>query len=270
MLQPLETPIVKETRPPVKKVLPSMKPHVLNVTFGQRVESHLKRPAQEVIEKMIMKIVKLEESPHEEIQSENEDQGKYAFYAQKVETRFTHQSEFVSGENQTFCELPSYPKWKQNKTSHKSCLFDGCQHTTKRLRDHVERSHLPACLSRECFNAEKTKVFLKSFCRSLGVNGWSVFAHVIENRIYSVASTVITQHDQEMCRRFYYSIREHPLQGRLTLSPPNSVASLCHWRLMACIMNYLDIPDAACISGEVTLGALATGNIIDSHCHVVE
>ena len=35
-------------------------------------------------------------------------------------------------------------------------------------------------------------------------------------------------------------------------------------------MNYLDIPDASDISSEVTLGAHATGNIVDSHCHVVE
>ena len=71
-LQPLETPIVRETRPPVEEVLPSIKPCVLSLDFRLRTESHLKRPAQEITEKRIMKILKFEESAQEEIQSENE------------------------------------------------------------------------------------------------------------------------------------------------------------------------------------------------------
>ena len=124
-------PVVKETRPPEEQVLQATRPHILSLDFSPpSIES--KRPADQVIEKRTVKVVRFKESPQEEIQ----DTAKYSAFTQKVETNFNYHSGFRMSQLD-YEQAPVYPKWRQNKTSKKTCLFLGCTQTTKRLRDHI-------------------------------------------------------------------------------------------------------------------------------------
>ena len=57
----------------------------------------------------------------------------------------------------------------------------------------------------------------------------------------------------------------------LTVSPPNSVGSLIHWRLLAGLMNHLDHQDTTAVipvAQQVPLTGILHCDVIDSHCHL--
>ena len=72
-----------------------------------------------------------------------------------------------------------YPVLTKNMTSRKQCIFEACTVTTKKLREHVERTHIPWGVSRQCLDLEKAKQFLKLLGKELGAHSFREFLRII-------------------------------------------------------------------------------------------
>ena len=136
----------------------------------------------------------------------------------------------------------------------------------------MERYHLPACLSRKCFNLELATSFLKSLGQRLGTKNFPEFLRVVrEQRLYPAAESVkdLTVADQEWMQQLERSLYSRRTNFLITVSPPNTVGSLLNWRLIAVVLNHLGVsqPQEIQATQQPLVGTLH-GPIIDAHCHL--
>ena len=145
---------------------------------------------------------------------------------------------FVADTTNTLPEV-AYPTRWGNKTASKKCIFDGCQTTSKKLRMHVEKKHLPWYLSRQCFNLERAAGFLKSLGQKLGVSSFSALLKLVkEQQLYPPKESTkeISSQDQEIMQQFERYVSGRRANFQIQVSPPNCCGSLLHWRLLAGLM----------------------------------
>ena len=129
-----------------------------------------------------------------------------------------------------------------NSTPKKRCIFDDCTMETKRMRDHVEKVHLPSSVSRNCLDVKQASRFLRQLGWKLHVNTFQEMLDKVRNKgLYpSAASTkAITAQDQEVMQQLNKYIAGERVEFLISVSPPNCVGSLLHWRLIAGLMNHL-------------------------------
>ena len=168
-----------------------------------------------------------------------------------------------------------YPVLTKNMTSRKRCIFEACTVTTKKLREHVERTHIPWSVSRQCLDLERAKQFLKLLGKELGAHSFRELLRItLEQKLYPAAelTKALSAADQESMQLF-----ERHINGRanflLTVSPTNSVGSLIHLRLIAGLMNYFGHQDTTTltpIEQQVLLSGILYGDVVDAHCHLQE
>ena len=169
-----------------------------------------------------------------------------------------------------------YPAMKTNVTSRKRCIFEACIVTTKKLREHVQRTHIPWSVSCQCLDLEKAKQFLKLLGKELGAHSFQELLRIIaEKKLYPAAESTkaLSAADQENMQLFERHINGIRANFLLTVSPLNSVGSLIHWRLIAGLMIYLGHQDTTVltpIEQQVPLSGILCGDIVDSHCHLHE
>ena len=169
-----------------------------------------------------------------------------------------------------------HPVLTKNMTSRKRCIFEACTVTTKKLREHVERTHIPWSVSRQCLDLEKAKQFLKLLGKELGAHSFRELLRIIvEQQLYLPAESTkaLSAADQENMQLFERHINGRRGNFLLTVSDPNSVGSLIHWRLIAGLMNYLGHQDTTTltpIEQQVPLSGILYGDVADAHCHLQE
>ena len=166
-----------------------------------------------------------------------------------------------------------YPVLTKNMTSRKRCIFEACTVTTKKLHEHVERTHIPWSVSRQCLDLERAKQFLKLLGKELGAHSFRELLRItLEQKLYPAAelTKALSAADQESMQLF-----ERHINGRanflLTVSPTNSVGILIHLRLIAGLMNYLGHQDTTTltpIEQQVLLSGILYGDVVDAHCHL--
>ena len=214
-----------------------------------------------------------------------------------VHEQFSGKSQIKSAEEETWTETDmstiSYDKWIREverdepipplvypvltkNMTRKRCIFEACTVTTKKLREHVERTHIPWSVSRQCLDLEKAKQFLKLLGRELGAHSFRELLRIIvEQKLYPAAESTkgLSAADQENMQLFERHINGRRANFLLTVSPPNSVGSLIHWRLIAGLMNYLGHQDTTALTPteqQVPLSGILYVDVVDAHCHLQE
>ena len=98
-----------------------------------------------------------------------------------------------------------YPVLMKNMMSRKRCIFEACTVTTKKLREHVERTHIPWSVSCQCLDLEKAKQFFKLLGRELGAHSFRELLRIIvEQKLYPAAKSnkALSAADQENMQLF--------------------------------------------------------------------
>ena len=138
----------------------------------------------------------------------------------------------------------------RNATSRKRCIFEACTVTMKKLHEHVERTHILWSVSRQCLDLEKAQQFPTA-----------------------ESTKALSAADQENMHLFEQHINVRRANFLMMVSPPNSVGSLIHWRLIAGLMNYLGHQDTTTltpIEQQIPLSGILYRDVVDSHCHLLE
>ena len=110
----------------------------------------------------------------------------------------------------------------------------------------------------------------------LGVHSFQELLRIItEKKLYPAAelTKALSAADQENMQLFERHINGRRANFLPTVSPPNSVGSLIHWRLIAGLMHYLGHQDTTAltpIEQQVPLSGILYGDVIDWHCHLHE
>ena len=126
------------------------------------------------------------------------------------------------------------------------------------------------------FGFGEAKQFVKLLGKELGVHSfWDLLRIITERKLYPSAKSTkaLSAVDQENMQLFERHINGRRANFLLMVSPPNSVGSLIHWRLIAGQKNYLGHQDTITltpIEQQVPLPGILYGDVVDSHCHLHE
>ena len=131
---------------------------------------------------------------------------------------------------------------KSTKHSKSRCFISGCQVATTHMKKHVIGRHLPKFVSSrssltlqdQMRSYEKLLMSIAKDVGCLSVHGLLKF--VLRRKWFPRTRCTISDDDLSMMQNFQFWIsgEEFPFP---TISPPNCVASLIHWRVLSYLLD---------------------------------
>jgi hypothetical protein len=126
------------------------------------------------------------------------------------------------------------------------CMMSGCKAMVLDMGKHIQNNHLPRCFTpygREVSAAqcEGIAAALLDLCIHFKVESLlGLLGLILEENYYYNSNKAVTELETQLIRGFerFLGGEELPIE----LAPPSSVAVLCHWKVVAALLQAAGIP----------------------------